>query len=130
MPTRHEDTQDHGNPQLFHNLSSFPAWAPIGLDRSGPSLFIKRKARTFSHRRTKGNLQRISRIILMALNIKTIYARNIWILMLYSAFHRLGVKVNYLESGMFVFNLCLKLCSIYIYIYIYIFGVPNGVFSL
>ncbi len=98
MPARHEDTQDHGKQQLFHNLSSFPAWAPP------LPLLIQRKACAFSHRRTKGNLQRISRITLMALNIKTIYARNIWILMLYSAFHMLNV--NYLECGM-LFNLCL-----------------------
>ncbi len=57
----------------------------------------------------------------MALNIKTIYVRNIWILMLYSAFHMLGVNVNYLECGMFFFYLCLKLCSIYI------LGLPNVV---
>ncbi len=47
----------------------------------------------------------------MALNIKTIYSRNIWILMLYSAFHMLGVNVNYL-GNVKCFNLCLKLCSI------------------
>ncbi len=35
---------------------------------------------------------------LMALNIKTIYSRNIWILMLYSAFHMLGMNVNYLGN--------------------------------
>ncbi len=99
--------------------------APLSMDISGPSLLIQCKARAFSRRRTKGNLQRISRITLMALNIKTIYTRNIWILMLYSAFHRLGVNVNYLEC--FFFNLCLKLCSIYIQ---YILDVPNGVFSL
>ncbi len=47
----------------------------------------------------------------MALNIKTIYARNIWILMLYSAFYMVGVNVNYL-GNVKCFNLCLKLCSI------------------
>ncbi len=54
----------------------------------------------------------------MALNIKTIYARNIWILILYSAFHMLGVNVNYLECGMF-FLICALNCVVYIYIYIY-----------
>ncbi len=47
----------------------------------------------------------------MALNIKTIYSRNIWILMLCAAFHMLGVNVNYL-GNVKCFNLCLKLCSI------------------
>ncbi len=106
MPARHEDTQDHEMQLLFHNLSSFPAWAP--------PLLIQRKAHAFSRRRTKGNLQRISRITLMALNIKTIYPRNIWMLMLYSAIHRLGVNVNYLECGMF-FLICALNCVEYIY---------------
>ncbi len=47
MPARHEDTQDHGKQQLFHNLSSFPAWAPLCLDISGPSLLIQHRARAF-----------------------------------------------------------------------------------
>ncbi len=33
-----------------------------------------------------------------SINIKTIYTRNIWILMLYSAFHMLDVNVNYLGN--------------------------------
>ncbi len=89
--------------------------APLCLDISGPSLLIQRKARAFSHRRTKGNLQRISRTTLMALNIKTTSARNIWILMLYSAFHRLGVNANCLEFGMF-FLICALNCVAYIYL--------------
>ncbi len=92
MPARHEDTQDHEKQQLFHNLSSFPAWA------SPLRLLIQHKARAFSRRRTKGDLQMISRKTLMALNIKTIYSRNIWILMLYSDFHMLDVNVNYLGN--------------------------------
>ncbi len=48
-----------------------------------------------------------------SLNIKTIYTRNIWILMLYSAFHMLGMNVDNSGNAK-CFNLCLKLCSIYI----------------
>ncbi len=55
MPARHEDTQDHGKQQLFHNLSSFPAWTPLDLDISGPSLFIQQTARFFVKRQRRAN---------------------------------------------------------------------------
>ncbi len=55
MPARHEDTQDHGKQHLFHNLSYFPAWAPLGLDISGPSLFIQQTARFFIKRQRRAN---------------------------------------------------------------------------
>ncbi len=50
----------------------------------------------------------------MALNIKTIYARNIWILMLYSAFHMLGGKCELFKMWN-VFFICALNCVLYIY---------------
>ncbi len=104
MPARHEDTQDHGKQQLMNKFIICHLFLhgrlSIWIYLAPP--FSSSKPRAFSSK-DKGELIHMcflccTKTVSYSLNIKTIYARNIWILMLYSAFHMLDVNVNYLGN--------------------------------
>ncbi len=100
MPARHEDTQDHWKQQFFPNLSSFHSKSPLCLDIK--PLLIQHRGRAFRQANKENLPSGFWKRKLVA--IGTVYSKKQYIyiykyiLMLYSAFHMLGVNVSYLGN--------------------------------
>ncbi len=79
--------------------------APPPPRSANRALFVKRQRRASPH------VVPLLPQDIYSLNIKIIYTRNIWRLMLYSAFHMLDVNVNYLGNVEWFLSCALN-CSI------------------